>query len=163
MRLSGMAVGLMSAAALVSGASGAITTFDVYLNGFNEVTAAGVPNQCDPDGWGLARLMIDDGVSPPTISWNISVFDITLPLTGAHIHQGASTTTGPVRVDFGGQLSGSGLADADLVGVLANPTGWYVNLHNSDFLGGAIRGQIPSPGAFGLLALAMPVALRRRR
>jgi hypothetical protein len=45
MQLAGMAVGLMSAAALVSGASGAITTFDVYLNGFNEVTARACPTR----------------------------------------------------------------------------------------------------------------------
>lgn len=157
------ALAAVAAASIASAASGAITTFDVYLNGFNEVTAAGVPNQGDPDGWGLARLIIDDGVSPPTISWNFSVTNITLPLSGAHIHQGASTTTGPVRVDFSAQLSGSGLADPDLVSVLANPTGWYVNLHNSNFPGGAIRGQIPAPGALGLLALAGPIMLRRRR
>lgn len=163
MQVSRLAIGVVAIASAGSAASAAITTFDVYLNGFNEVTAAGVPNQGDPDGWGLARLVIDDGVSPPTIAWNIAVFNITLPVIGAHIHQGASTTTGPVRVDFSGQLSGSGLADADLVGVLANPTGWYVNIHTSDFQPGAVRGQIPAPGALGLLALAAPVAMRRRR
>lgn len=163
MRSSRLAFVMLSVTVPASMAAGAITTFDVYLNGFNEVTAAGVPNQGDQDGWGLAHLVIDDGVSPPTISWNISVFNITLPVVGAHIHQGASTTTGPVRIDFSGQLSGSGLADADLTGVLANPTGWYVNVHTSDFTPGAVRGQIPAPGGLGLLAIAAPLALRRRR
>lgn len=144
-------------------ASAVVHRFDVFLNGFNEVTSAGVPNQGDPDGFGIAVLMIDDGFTPPQISWNFTVQNITLPLSGAHIHVGAANTTGPVRVDFDAQLSGTGLPDADLTAVLADPTNWYVNLHNADFPAGAIRGQIPAPSSIALLALAAPVALRRRR
>jgi hypothetical protein len=143
-------------------ASGGQTTFDVFLNGFNEVTAGGVPNQGDPDGFGMAHLVIDDSVSPPSITWQITVQNILLPLSGAHIHQGASTTTGPVRVDFSAMLAGGPLQDADLTGVLADPTGWYVNVHNSVYPGGAIRGQIPAPGTVALLAAAGVIACRRR-
>ncbi len=157
------AVGVACVGAVGASATAGIMTFDVYLNGFNEVTAAGVPNQGDPDGFGLARLTIDDSVSPPSISWMITAQNIALPLTGAHIHEGPATSTGPVRVDFSAQFSGSGLQDSDLTAVLANPTGWYVNLHNSAFPAGAIRGQIPAPGGAVVLAGAGLMALRRRR
>jgi hypothetical protein len=144
-------------------AQATLFTFVIPLNGQNEVTAGGVPNQGDLDGTGTATITIDDSTGPfPTISWNIVVNDIALPLTGAHIHQGASTTTGPVRVDFSAQLSGSGLQDADLVGVLADPSGWYVNVHNSVFPGGAIRGQVPEPTSALLVAGGLALLARRR-
>lgn len=128
----------------------------MYLNGFNEVADAGVPNQGDPDGWGLARLVIDDGVSPPTISSNFSMFDIAPTLTGAHIRRCASAPTGPVRVDFGGQLSGSGLAEAEPVNVLANPTGGCVNLHNGLFPGGRSAVGFPRPVRWACLRWRCP-------
>lgn len=148
-----MFLGLAAALLLLpASAQATLHFFSIALNGANEVTAGGVPNQGDLDGSGNADLIIDDSVVPHTIAWNISVANIGLPLTGAHIHFGAKTTTGPVRIDFSAQLTGSGLADADLAGVLADPTGWYVNLHNSSFPAGAIRGQIPEPGTALLLS-----------
>jgi len=138
-------------------ASAAIIVFDIPLNGAQEV----LPNVGDPDGFGTAHLEINDATM--TISWNIIVNSIVLPPTGAHIHQGAFGTNGPVRVDFNSMLSGSGLFDADLAGVLASPAGWYVNIHNSVHTGGAIRGQIPAPGAGALLLLGGAAAIRRRR
>jgi hypothetical protein len=135
--------------------------FVVELNGANEVTAGGIPNQGDPDGSGVANLIIDDVAL--SISWNISVMDIALPPTGAHIHNGAVDTTGPIRIDFDEQLTGSGLVDPDLAGVLADPTQWYVNIHNADFPAGAIRGQIPEPGTALLLACGVGVLASRRR
>lgn len=137
-----------------------IHTYMFDLDGSQEVGAG------DPDGFGTALIMIDD--VNLTIDWDITVSNIELPLTGAHIHAGAAGANGGVIVNFGGQLSGSGLADPDLAAVLANPTGHYVNLHNSEFGSGAIRGQfteaIPEPGTFGLLALAgCALGLRRRK
>lgn len=162
-------IGVSAAIAIVA-AFGAATTaratvhyYTVQLNGANEVTAAGVPNQGDPDGFGTASLAIDDSFSPPRIDWNITVGNIAFPLTGAHIHNAPSTTTGPVRVDFAAQLTGAGLADADLTGVIANPPNWYVNLHNGAFPGGAIRGQIPEPASLSLLGLGAAALLRRKR
>ncbi len=156
-----LAVAVLLAA--TAGASGGVTTFIVTLDGFQEVNAGGMPNQGDLDGSGIATLMIDDSVSPPQIDWNFVVNGITLPLTLAHIHQAPAGSNGPVVVDFSAQLSGSGLADADLVNVLANPSNFYVNLHNVDFPGGALRGQIPAPGSVALVAAAGLMGLRRRR
>jgi hypothetical protein len=68
---------------------------------------------------------------------------------------------GPIVVSFAGQLTGSGLSDPDLANVLANPTGFYVNVHNAQFPGGAIRGQlgpgvhVPEPGTLLLLGAGL--------
>lgn len=141
----------------------ALVQFIVPLSGSQEFPGPG-----DTDGNGLANLIIDDVAN--SISWTFTVNNIVLPLSGAHIHQGNAGASGPVVVNFNSQLSGSGLVDADLANVLANPTGFYVNLHNASFPGGAIRGQLAAPvplpaaawlfgtGLLGLLGMA-----RRKR
>ncbi len=140
-------------------AQATIFNFSIPLSGANEVA----PNVGDPDGFGVADITIDDSTAPfPTISWNITVGNILLPPTGAHIHQGAINANGPVRIDFNSQLTGSGLQDADLVGVIAQPSGWYVNVHTSAHPGGAIRGQVPEPTTALLLAGGLALLARRR-
>jgi hypothetical protein len=49
--------------------------------------------------------------------------------------------------------------------VLANPAGFYVNVHTTCFQGGAIRGQLaPEPAALALLSMgALALAFARRR
>ena len=120
----------------------------------------------DPDGYGNATLSIDDQTL--TASWNFSVYNIE-PITAAHIHVGAAGTNGGVVVDFSGQLSGANLSDSDLAAVLLNPSNYYINLHNSVYPSGAIRGQlgspVPVPAALPLLlsGLAMFAWTRKRR
>lgn len=131
-------------------ANAAVQTFTVPLLGANEVpSGAG-----DPDGFGTAILMIDDVAL--TIDWNISVSNIDTVILD-HIHSGAAGVNGPVIVDFGGQLSGSGLADPDLALVLANPAAHYVNVHTNTFQTGAIRGQVPEPTTALLLTMGLAV------
>lgn len=142
----------------VAAANAEIFNFRVNMSGAQESP----PGSGDPDGYGVAHLSIDDSTNPPTIAWQIEVFNISDTITGDHIHQGAAGTNGPVKIDFDKKLSGSGLQDADLTGVLGDPTGWYVNVHTDAFPKGAIRGQIPEPSTIMLLALAGLAALRRR-
>lgn len=139
-------------------ANAAIITFVVPMSGAQEAPGPG-----DPDGFGTATLMINDVAL--TIDWNIVVGNIDLPLTGAHIHLAPAGVAGPVVVNFNSQLSGTGLSDPDLAAVLANPAGFYVNVHNQVFPAGAIRGQlVPEPGALALLGLAFgALALARGR
>lgn len=159
-------LGLAAAAAIgaASSAQATIITFVVPLSGAQEVNAQGTPNQGDPDGRGVATLRIDDVAL--TIDWDISVSDILLPPSGAHIHNAAIGVNGPIVVDFNRQLTGSGLQDNDLRAVLADPRLFYVNVHNTAFPGGAIRGQIATPEPASLLlfgASLAGLALTRRR
>ncbi|MBC7833513.1 MAG: CHRD domain-containing protein [Phycisphaerales bacterium] len=146
---------------LTTVASADILHFRALLNGANEA-----PNPGDPDGSGIADVFIDTGTPIPTVSWDIVVANILLPISADHIHQAPAGVAGPVVVDFSAQLSGSGVSDPDLTNVVANPAGFYVNVHNSQFPGGAVRGQlflVPAPGAAALMALAAGLGLRRRR
>ena len=120
--------------------------FSTMLTGEAEVTAAGVPNQGDLDGEGTAHITLNQGQGEVCFELNVS--GITLPAAAAHIHVGASTTTGPVVVglaapDSDGHASGCVSADPALIkAIRQNPENYYVNVHNSDFPAGALRGQL---------------------
>lgn len=114
--------------------------FAADLKGANEVPPA------DPDGSGFAIVRIADNQICFTTAWAA----IAAPTAG-HIHVGAAGVNGPIRVGFFGTAIPVGLhtitgclnADpAVLAGIVANPAGHYVNLHNAQFPGGAIRGQL---------------------
>ena len=52
----------------------------------------------------------------------------------------------PFTAPATGTSSGCLTANADLVHeILANPAGFYVNVHNAQFPGGAVRGQLIQP------------------
>jgi hypothetical protein len=55
-------------------------------------------------------------------------------------------------------LSGtiSNLSATTITSILANPPGFYYNMHNGAFPGGAVRAQlVPEPSAMVLLAIGM--------
>lgn len=115
--------------------------FSTSLTGAEEVPPA------DPDGSGTASLTLNQGHGE--VCWEITVADITLPATGAHIHEAPFGVNGGIVVflsppDETGFASGctSGV-DADLIkAIRQNPAGYYVNVHNADYPGGAVRGQL---------------------
>lgn len=109
--------------------------------------AAEVPGPGDPDGSGTANLTLNPGRGQ--VCWDISVTNITLPATGAHIHVGTVTEAGPVVVGLvppgaDGTSSGCTTADRDLIlAIMRNPEQYYVNVHTQPFYGaGAVRGQL---------------------
>ena len=85
---------------------------------------------------------------PDVICYTITVKDITLPATAAHIHVGATGINGNVVVplkapDANGAASGCVNSTRSLVAaILANPSGYYANVHTTDYPNGAIRGQL---------------------
>lgn len=127
---------LLAAASVSFGVSQAqVYKFTVSLDGAQEVPGPG-----DPDGSGIALLYVDAAAS--SISWDITVLNIDLPIRADHIHIGAAGIAGPVRIDFGGALVGGPLVDADVLALLASPTDYYVNVHTENFPAGAVRGQL---------------------
>ena len=121
--------------------------FTTTLTGEAEVNAQGVPNQGDLDGKGLATITINFGAG--TLCWEISVSGITLPASAAHVHEAPAGVNGPVVVglsapDAKGFASGCTSVSRDVLkGIIQHPEEYYVNVHNSDFPGGALRGQLP--------------------
>jgi hypothetical protein len=115
--------------------------FTITLTG-----AAEAPGPGDPDGSGTARLWVNPGLGQ--VCFEISVSNIVLPATGAHIHEAPAGQPGSVVVpltapDTSGTSSGCVSADRDLlVDILKNPEEYYVNVHSSEFRPGAVRGQL---------------------
>jgi hypothetical protein len=108
---------------------------------------AEVPGPGDPDGSGTAVIRLNPGQEQ--ICWQITVSDITLPATGAHIHVGTATEFGPVVVGLippgvSGSSSGCTSADRDLIkAIIQNPENYYVNVHTVPlYAAGAVRGQL---------------------
>jgi len=104
-----------------------------------------VPNLGDPDGAGFAIIRAKPGKQ--MVCYEIFVSGIA-PATLAHIHLGAAGVAGPVVVNFSAPTSGyskgcvDGL-DKELVkNIKNNPGQYYVNVHNADYPGGAVRGQL---------------------
>ena len=131
-------MGLLLAFAAPASAGG--RPYTIQLTGAHEVTAAGVPNQGDPDGSGTARLWINPGHEE--VCWAIDVSAVE-PIMAAHIHVGASTTTGPVVVTLDPYTGGCTHVDRALaLALITDPDAYYVNVHNMTYPGGALRGQL---------------------
>jgi CHRD domain len=129
------AIMLFAALTLVPVAATA-QSFSAVLNGASEVPGPG-----DPDGSGFAVVTING----TTVNYSVLVQGVGTA-TLAHIHRGAAGVSGPVVVDFNaGTLSNgstSGVSQSLIDEILANPSGFYVNVHNAEFPTGAIRGQL---------------------
>ncbi|MGH7357857.1 MAG: CHRD domain-containing protein [Candidatus Rokuibacteriota bacterium] len=128
-------------------AGAAVTTLETALTG-----AAEVPDAGDPDGSGAAQIRID--VKKEKVCFAIVVLDLTLPATAAHIHTGAAGVAGDIVVTLAPpqEVAGTGIGLATgcakdqskplLRDIKNNPDQYYVNVHTSDFPGGAARGQL---------------------
>jgi hypothetical protein len=125
-------------------------TFAAALDGSQEV------GRGDPDGSATGTVSFDTRLN--LISWNIAYADIAAP-TDFHIHDGDFGTNGPVFVGFGAATTGGpgtligqvSTTEAKIDAIFADVRGYYLNIHNADFPGGAIRGQLELPAPEGLL------------
>jgi len=132
-----MALGLIATFSLAGIVLAAETTLTATLAGDAET---------DEDGTGTATVVLDPDAG--TACWEMTAEGID-PVTISHIHVGAAGASGDVVVDldldgFEGSSEGcNDAADADaLQAIIDDPAGYYVNLHNEAFPGGAIRGQL---------------------
>jgi hypothetical protein len=137
--------------ALVSAAPGDKVELTAKLDGKQEVPGPG-----DEDGKGNATLKLNS--SKGKVCYDISFKGIANP-TAAHIHKGPKGDDGPIKVELFDDSTGvtSPAEDCVTVGdskaedkvierIANNPERFYVNLHNSEFPEGAIRGQLKGGG-----------------
>lgn len=109
--------------------------------------AAEAPTPGEADGQGTATVTLDPAKGQVCYTINVSNLD---SVTAAHIHKGAAGVAGPVTVPLqaptGGQVDTCATADsATIQQIAANPSDYYVNVHDAKFPKGAIRGQLGTP------------------
>jgi hypothetical protein len=114
-----------------------------HLTGAQEVPGPG-----DADGSGSAAIRLGEDEVCFTLRWR----NIAAP-TASHIHVGVTGVAGDIVVplfmgtsplpDTIRTVGGCAAADPAVIDAIeANPSGYYVNIHNTDFPAGALRGQL---------------------
>jgi hypothetical protein len=127
------------------------SAFQVALTGEAESPAG------DPVATGTSTVRLRAGQGQ--VCYVLSADNLP-PAAAAHIHEGAAGASGNVVIplktpDANGKSSGCAAAARALVAaILADPVGYYVNVHTAAFPGGAIRGQLTgtSTASFGWIA-----------
>jgi hypothetical protein len=137
------------------------------LDGRQEVNTSGNNAMVgDPNGKGEFYVFAIDSVgatdNSKVLCYNLQVKRIAeldlAPGNGraAHIHKGKAGENGPVVANLAWPQNGQAadcldarlrpaqfpVGDAVVADILANPENYYVNVHNSQYPGGAIRGQL---------------------
>ena len=170
-RILSLLAGATLALAAAAPAHAGLISFTAMLNGAAETT----PNTST--AFGSATVTFDDIAS--SIRVILSFSGLTAPATAAHIHCCAlpGANAGVALGLTGFPLAAAGAYDNTFTSgfsvghtfatLLANAEAGrtYLNVHNSNFPGGEIRGQlVPEPGSLALLIGGLGLlALRLRR
>lgn len=136
---------------------------EATLDGRSEVATAAGDSRIvgDPNGRGEAYVF-DIDANDTTLCYVLTVEGIE-PGAEAHIHEGKPGENGPVVVNLAAPAGGQAAdclpegrilpngkpafeGDQTAAEILANPERYYVNVHNAEFPGGAIRGQLAPQG-----------------
>ena len=113
--------------------------FSVALTGESESPAG------DPVATGTATVRLRAGQGQ--VCYKLAAENLPAA-TASHIHRAAAGASGPVVIPLftpsaAGKASGCVGASRSVVrAILAGPASYYVNVHNGQFPGGAIRGQL---------------------
>jgi len=123
-------LGILLAITVASPAVAAETTLKSSLSGAS--------------GSGSATFKVDPDKGQ--VCYELEVKDIGTAVA-AHIHKGAAGANGPPVVGLdspaSGKSAGCKAADAAVANALiADPSGYYVNVHTATAPGGAVRGQL---------------------
>ena len=137
LRILTMTIALTAFAAAGAAAQEGGRPFTVQMTG-----AAERPGPGDPDGTGTATFRVNPGQEQ--VCYTLRVSDID-PATAAHIHR-IPPDPGPVVVPLTPPTDGSSEGCANITRELAqalirSPSSFYVNVHNTPFPGGAVRGN----------------------
>ena len=146
-------------AIVLVGAFGALaghtnTVLEADLDGRAEVATGATSMRIvgDPNGRGEVYVFGIDG-DPRTLCYVLLV-DKIAPATAAHIHEAAAGSNGSVVANLAAPGDGDAadcLTEGEagkfptgetVADILANPANYYVNVHNADYPGGALRDQL---------------------
>jgi hypothetical protein len=140
--------------ALTANAQRRGSTLVARMNGEKEVSSEGEKGVGDDDGFGNARVQLHR--TEGRVCFRLSWTNISAP-TMAHIHDGNADEAGPVVVTLFQSENplpatistvkgcASDVTQETIDAIRADPSEFYVNVHNADFPGGAIRGQLRRP------------------
>jgi CHRD domain len=147
--MAALALLLTVSLATVSAAGSRTGVFRLTLTGDQEATpTCAPPTVCgDPDA--LAQMILIVNPNNDSVCFLTRWTGIDGTVVAAHIHPAPVGVPGPVAVPlFSGQFPGTamlrgcvsanGLADD----ILANPSGYYVNIHSTVYPAGAVRAQL---------------------
>jgi hypothetical protein len=137
--IAALAIAGPASAAKLGGADQGGRQLTTTLTGEQEVPVRG-----DLDGIGFAAVTVNPGQG--LVCYELSVSGIKAA-TAAHIHEAPVGVAGPVLEDLLPPKDGfsSGCVEVDRAeakDILKNPADYYVNVHNVEFPGGALRGQL---------------------
>jgi trimeric autotransporter adhesin len=119
------------------------TVLSAALFGSNQVPSVST------SAYGSVRLTFDASAGTITGLWALN--GLSSNATLAHIHTGGAGTNGGVLVDFSSQVPAAGgtfattttgVSASTIAGILANPAGFYVNVHTANNGSGELRGQL---------------------
>lgn len=126
--------------------------FTTPMSGAEECSNA-TPPVCgvgDTDGSATGKAVVN--VGQQRVCWEFTNVSNVAPVNRGHIHKAPAGSNGGIVVDFfnvaagtQGPLTGcttTPLPRELLKDIIQNPSAYYLNLHNADFPGGAIRGQL---------------------
>lgn len=105
------------------------------------LTGAAEPGGGDADGSGTFVVEIDADAGD--FCYTVTSAKIAAP-TMAHVHTGAAGVNGApvITIDPKGNDHCVAVEPDVLKPIVATPDAYYVNIHNAEFPGGAIRGQL---------------------
>jgi hypothetical protein len=129
---------VLPAAALTIGPAGAeVHGLTADLSGAEEVPPNGSTYT------GSAVFSIDDVANQICVESSISADPLVDPVVANHIHPGAAGQSNPPIVDFMNNQDTCVAASPTVIAdILANPSGYYYNVHTQQFPGGGARGQL---------------------
>lgn len=172
----GVALSVVLALTMATTAMAVPTVYNVNFTGAQEVGGG------DPDGSASGTITLDpDPGTYGTISVNL-VYSNLDTLNGFHIHTGVAGVNGGIHIPLTLNTTGGAgtlvytlndsnwgtgghptWLDTQIAAIVANPTGYYLNLHTNEFGGGAVRAQLPEPASLGLLSVGALALIRRNR
>jgi hypothetical protein len=138
-------VALAAMLVLAAPANAAVKRLEAKMSGSQETSPGG-----DPNGTGTAKLRLNR--AKKRVCFTITVKNID-QVQAAHIHRGRKGVAGDIEVELigapesGQRFTGceNGVKRSLIREILNRPRRFYVNVHTTDFPGGAVRGQLRKP------------------